>query len=183
MIRGNTRRWRAIPAAAAIAVFMAIGGAATAEEGSVKALAPWEGQGQIFHIGMAEVLFVGAFHGIMYVQTGEDALDALLMLCPGTQEISLDDLTTIANGYCTFENPSGDRVFAKWYCAGEVGACQGKMTLTGGTGKYEGITGSGEMTVRTVLSDMAANVESGSVVRSATGLAVWPKLVYRIPER
>jgi hypothetical protein len=182
-MKQRTRLWRALPAAVAFAALTALAGAATADDGSVKALAPWDGQGQIFHIGPAQALFVGAFDGIMYVQTGEDALDALLMLCPGSQEISLDDLTTIANGYCTFENADGDRVFAKWYCAGEVGACQGQMTLTGGTGKFEGITGSGEMKVRTVLSDMAANVESGSVVRSATGLAVWPKLDYSIPER
>ncbi|MDX1433552.1 MAG: hypothetical protein R3286_14005 [Gammaproteobacteria bacterium] len=170
---------------ALVAVSLAAGlaGAAHAQEGTAKALASWEGQGQIFQIEPTKAIFMGAFNGILYVETGDEALDALLMLCPGSQEISLDDYTTIASGYCTFEHASGDRVFAKWHCAGEVGACNGNMTLTGGTGAFEGITGGGEMSVRTVLADMAANLESGSIVRSAAGLAVWPKLDYRIPAR
>ena len=175
-----TRRWRM---AILVAVAMGLSGVASAEEGTVKAVASWEGRGQIFQIEPTKAIFMGAFSGIMYVETGSGALDALLMLCPGSQEIDLDDYTTLADGYCTFEHPSGDRVFAKWHCAGEVGACMGNMTLTGGTGAYEGITGGGEMSVRTVLADMAANLESGSIVRSAAGLAVWPKLDYRIPER
>lgn len=175
-----TRLWRML---ALMAALIGVHVAASAEEGTVKALAPWHGQGQIFHIGPTKVIFMGAFSGIMYVETGDKALDALLMQCPGSQEISLDDYTTIASGYCSFEHAGGDRVFAKWHCAGEVGGCEGNMTLTGGTGEFEGITGSGSMRVRTVLSDMAANLENGSVVRSASGLAVWPKLDYRIPAR
>ena len=154
-----------------------------ADSGTVSAMAPWEGQGRLFQIGPNRVLFTGAYSGILYVQSGEGELDALLMLCPGTQEIDLDDGTTISAGYCSFESAEGDRVFAKWNCAGEVGACTGRMILTGGTGEFEGISGSGEMVARTVLADMAASLDSGSVIRSAAGLAVWPELTYRIPEK
>ena len=42
--------------------------------------------------------------------------------------------------------------FAEWTCEGKVGACKGTFTLTGGTGKYAGVTGSSEMIVRWIIN-------------------------------
>ena len=173
-------RWLA--ASAALTLLGTIG-SAQAEEGTVEAMAPWEGEGQVFQIAPEKVIFMGAFNGIVYLQQGEGALDAMIMLCPGTQETNLKDQSTKSTGYCTFQGASGDRVFARWDCEGKAGGCNGRMTLTGGTGQFEGITGGGEMAARTVLADLAANLESGSVVKSAAGLVVWPKLSYKIPEK
>jgi hypothetical protein len=166
---------------AVAAIFASLSAVAQAEEGTVRAMAPWQGEGQLYQVGPEQVVFVGAFSGIMYVQKGEDALDALLMLCPAAQELDLQDGVTESKGFCTFQNASGDKVFAKWECKGKVGACAGEMVLTGGTGEYSGIHGGGAMTARSVLSELAANLDSGSVVRSAAGLIVWPELKYVIP--
>lgn len=165
----------------AAALFASLSTVAQAEEGTASAMAPWQGEGQLFQIGPEQVMFVGAFNGIMYVQTGENSLDALLMLCPAAQELNLEDGTTQSEGYCTFQNQSGDKVFAKWECSGKVGACSGEMVLTGGTGEFSGIHGGGAMMARSVLSELAANLENGSLVRSAAGLIVWPELKYSIP--
>ena len=49
--------------------------AARAEQGTASAVASWQGEGQLFQIGPEQVMFVGSFNGIMYVQTGEDSMD------------------------------------------------------------------------------------------------------------
>ena len=61
------------------------------------------------------------------------------------------------------------------------GACAGELTITGGTGKFEGISGGGPMLVRAALAETAASQSSGAVIRGAAGLAVWPELKYKIP--
>ena len=57
------------------------------------------------------------------------------------------------------------------------------MTFTGGTGKFEGISGGGRMLVRAALAETAASASSGAVIRGATGLAIWPELKSKIPGR
>ncbi len=157
---------------------------AIAEEGTVKILAPWESEGQVFLVAPDKMLFQGAADGIMYIEDGEGALDAVTFTCPGTNTIDVEKKTTEASGHCIITGGSeGDAVFAKYECKGKPGGCKGKFTITGGTGKYEGITGSGDMLVRTALVGLIADLESGSIVREAAGLAVWPNLKYKIPEK
>jgi hypothetical protein len=57
---------------------------------------------------------------------------------------------------------------------------QGKFTITGGTGEFQGIKGSGDMVAQTVLGAMAVSLESGAAVSAAKGLAVWPELKFTI---
>ena len=173
---------RLVMAATALAMFAISTQAVYADQGTVSAMAPWQGEGQLYDVGPKQVMFLGAFSGIMYVKTSKNSLDALLMLCPAAQTLNLEDGTTESHGFCTFEGPSGDRVYAKWKCTGKLGVCKGVMTLTGGTGRFKGISGGGDMVARSVLNKLAANLESGSVVRSAAGLVVWDELSYSIPE-
>jgi len=155
--------------------------AVQAEEGTVKAMAPWQGQGKAYVTGPEKMLFVGEFNGIMYVETGEGTLDAALILCPATQEINIKGMTSRAHGNCIISPAKGDIIFAEWKCSGKPGGCNGTLTLTDGTGRFKGISGSGEMVVRTALMGLAKNLKSGDVVKAAAGLAVWPKLKYKIP--
>ena len=74
------------------------------------------------------------------------------------------------------------QVFADYTGKGVIGATQGKFTITGGTGEFEGIKGSGDMVARTVLGAMAVSLESGATVSAAKGLAVWPEMKVTIPK-
>ncbi len=152
-----------------------------AEEGTVRILAPWQSGGQVYRIEPGKLLFQGQAEGIMYIENGEGALDAALFVCPGRREISIADAKVKASGQCIIEGASGGTVFAKFSCTGGAGTCVGKFTLTGGTGRFKGITGEGDMLVRTVLSQMAADLKSGTTVSGAAGLAIWPNLTYKIP--
>ena len=155
-----------------------------AEEGTVGAMSPWEASGEVFQVSPGKLLFMGKFEGILYVENAEGRLDAALLLCPGSQTRDVRTGEAQGGGHCIITDAKGDRVFAEWSCSATTGkGCAGEMRLTGGTGAFEGITGGGELVVRTALSQLAADLRSGEVLSHAAGLAVWPKLTYRIPER
>lgn len=154
-----------------------------AEEGSLEAMMPWDGEGRVFDIGPDLVLFQGAFEGILYVETAQGDLDAAFALCPGSQRLDTAAKTTNASGHCMITGSGGDTVYAQWRCKGELGVCRGRFELTGGTGRFEGISGASELQVRSVLSALVLGMGSGSTVRAASGLAILPKLTYSIPDR
>ena len=151
-----------------------------AEEGTVKILAPWEAEGQVYKVGPAETQFIGEFGGIMYVETGEGKLDTAIFLCPAVQNVDHENKKTDASGRCHIVAAEGN-IFAEFDCKGVPGSCKGNFKLTGGTDRFEGITGSGEMLVRSALSTFMSSATSGETVQAAEGLAVWPALKYKIP--
>jgi hypothetical protein len=155
--------------------------AAAGEEGTVEAMATWQGRGRFFQTSVDEALFVGAFAGILYVQTQAGELDAAKMACPFTMTLNLNDGEQSAEGRCFITARGGDRVFAKWACAGKsLKGCAGKFVLTGGTGKFLGIGGESDFLVRSSLAELTVQGD-GSVEETAAGLAAWPALKYRIP--
>ncbi len=166
---------------AGAAVVMSANSAWAAEEGTVKILAPWESGGHVFRVEPGKLLFQGQAKGIMYIENGEGALDAALFVCPGRREISIADGKVEASGQCIIDGANGGTVFAKFSCSGVIGTCDGRFTLTGGTGRFKGITGEGDMIVRTVIAQIAENMESGAVISGAAGLVIWPNLSYKIP--
>ena len=151
-----------------------------AEEGTVKILAPWKAKGQVYKVGPKQTQFIGEFSGIMYVETGEGKLDTAIFVCPAVQDVDYVNNKTQANGRCHIVATDGN-IFAQFDCNGVPGACKGIFKLTGGTDRFEGITGSGEMNVRSALSAFMSDVASGDVVQTAEGLATWPALKYKIP--
>jgi len=167
----------------AIALIVA-SGVSAAEEGKVKILAPWNSIGQAFPIATDKVLFQGRGEGIMYIENGKnETLNAALFVCPGNTILDLEKDTATTSGNCiiTPADNSGDIVFAEFSCTGEPGACAGKFMLTGGTGKFAGISGSSKVMIQTVLADLARDAKTGAVIKGSTGLAIWPELKYKIP--
>jgi hypothetical protein len=161
-------------------ILAVIAGGSQASERSVKVMMPWDGEGTIYTIGTDTLLFMGAFEGIMYVEKEQGELDAAFAKCPASQQIKIKDKSTKASGYCQITISPKDSVFAEWSCTGKVGSCTGTFKLTGGTGKFEGITGTSDLVVRSVLSTLVGGMGDGSVVRAASGIAVLPKLTYKL---
>jgi len=131
-----------------------LAGLARAEQQTVKIMMPWDGEGTVYTIGVDQLLFMGEFEGIMYVEKTGGELDAAYATCPASQHIDIKKKQSKAEGYCTITVSSEDVVFAEWDCQGKVGACEGKLSLTGGTGRFAGVTGSSEMIVRSVLNTL-----------------------------
>jgi hypothetical protein len=160
--------------------------AAHAEEGTVKASSPWFGKGRIYLVKEKQALFMGAFDGNLYMENQQGDFDKAKIICPGMVEINLDKGDQSGKGRCIVQMDSGDRVYATWTCAGEVGqGCAGDFSLLGGTGRFDQITGKSAFEIRSELANFAIDLglESGHefVEVEATGIAVWPALTYKIP--
>lgn len=151
-----------------------------AEERTVKATAAWRAEGDIFKVQDDLALFVGAFGGIMFVETKKGELDAAKLLCPGMLELNLNNGSQSGEGRCIITGQSGDRVYATWQCAGvHLKGCQGNFTLNGGTGKFAKVTGHSTFEIRSDIAAYVASTTGDRVEASASGVAVWPSLTYK----
>jgi len=154
-----------------------------AEPATIKAMAPWEGEGFAFPIGDNRVYMVAVFNGIMFVEDGQGALHAGSLVCPATVEADLKTLTKTGKGHCIISNTEGERVYAEFSCAGDLEGCQGPFTITGGTGKFAGITGEGEMISKMQARQILVVEGFESARQHGEGVAVWPRITYTIPEK
>ena len=153
------------------------------EERTVQAMAPWQGSGEVFVVAPEKLMILVSFTGIMYLQGKQGALDGVVMHCPAVQTLDTKAKHAEASGYCTLTDAGDDMIYSAWKCTGVRGACEGEFTLTGGTGKFAGITGGSKLIVRAALTETAASLSNGGVVRAAAALAIWPELKYTIPAR
>jgi hypothetical protein len=154
---------------------------AYAASNTVSAVIPWQGQGQIFPIATDKLRFLGSIEGIMYLETADGDMDEAFVRCPIVQNIDPTDGSTSASGDCVIVVSTDDAAFAEIACEGIAGLCRGEFKLTGGTGRFAGISGSGDMTVRSPVHALAADLTEGTVIRIAAGILQIPKLKYSLP--
>lgn len=174
---------RVAGAAVALAVLLAGSGPGlAAEEGTVRASASWAGQGRFIPTGTGTAYFVGAFSGILFIENDRGALNAAKILCPGTLEVDVNGGKQQGEGRCVLTDGEGNQVYAQWQCSGtHLIECKGPFTLTGGTGRFKGITGQGDFRVRSAIAELALGRLGEGLQETAGGLAEWPSLRYRIP--
>ena len=152
-----------------------------AASNTISAVIPWQGQGQIFPVATDRLRFLGSIEGIMYVETAEGDMNEAFVRCPIVQDIDAVDGSTSASGNCLIIVSTEDAVFAEISCEGKTGLCRGEIKLTGGTGRFAGISGSGDLTVRSPVHALAADLSEGTVVHAAAGILQMPELKYRLP--
>jgi hypothetical protein len=152
-----------------------------AQEATVKASAAWIGQGRFLPMGAGMSYFVGSFSGVLFVDNDQGPFNTAKILCPGTLEVNLNGGAQRGEGRCLITLNATDQIYAKWTCAGvHQVECKGTFTLTGGTGRFAGITGESEFRVRSAIAELTAR--PGELAQeTAAGLAEWPSLRYRIP--
>jgi hypothetical protein len=172
---------RRIRIALTIAVLAGGALAAQAEERTIQATARWEGRARIYVTGLRQVFMLGSFAGRLAVEKEPGALDGAQLVCPGAIDADYGTSTQRGEGRCVITVPSGDRLFARWTCAGEPDkGCVGRFVLTGGTGAYQGVTGDGEFALRLALAELV-RFERLEADYDVIGLASWPALRYRTP--
>jgi len=103
----------------------------------------WGATGEVLKtVQTAEGVFQGA--GIVTGATFNDAGSGMMHNGEGQCFFSFDTVTSTNKGYCAWGDPDGDRIFTSFTgTIGGPGLDHGINTITGGTGKYAGITGSG----------------------------------------
>jgi hypothetical protein len=156
-------------------------GTAFADTRTVSAVIPWQGQGEVFPIGIDKLRFLGSLEGVMYIESAEGAMDEAFVECPIVQNIDLSNQSITSTGNCTIVVSTEDAVFAELACEGVKGFCLGEFKLTGGTGRFSGISGSGEMTVRSPMHALVADLSDGTVLNVASGILLIPALTFTLP--
>ena len=152
-----------------------------AEETTVQAFATWQSEGRLFRVGEDNALFVGGLQGIMFVENGKGELNTAKIVCPAMMEIRFEDAHMTGEGRCIITGVQGNRVFGKWSCSGiALIGCKGVFELTAGTGKFQGVTGSGPIVFRTAIAQFARKSSEDNAKSIGLGLTAWPRLTYRL---
>ncbi|HSE60564.1 MAG TPA: hypothetical protein VLA99_17815 [Nitrospiraceae bacterium] len=168
---------------AILAAVVSFGSVAGAEEGTVKAAATWKARSFVFPVGQDQAYLVGVYSGTLYVEDGQGALHAASIVCPATAEGDLKSMTKTGQGRCILTDEDGNRIYARFTCTGDLEGCRGPFKIEGGTGRFQGITGEGEMISRILVRQITAVVGFETAEQEGEGVAVWPSLTYRIPEK
>ena len=152
-----------------------------AEEDTVQAIIPWEAAGRVFQVDTSTMMFLGAFTGVMYIESSRGEMHEAFVMCPITQKLNLETGESEAVGHCEISASPENVAYAELTCTGEVGSCNGTFTLIDGEGDFAGISGSGTLRVRSPMRALISDMAAGSDLRIASGLAVIKDLEYSIP--
>jgi len=165
-----------------IAVVMACAApAGAAEEATVKAFTVWQGSGNTMRTGVNEATFIGSISGTVYVDTEKGPVAAGQIICPATVVIDLESAAQTGTGRCVMTGDGGAQIFAEFACTGvHLIGCSGDFTLTGGTGRFEGITGGGRAVLRANQRTLTP-VGGVGIAETGSGILFWPALSYKLP--
>ena len=152
-----------------------------AEQDTVQAIIPWEASGRIFQVDTSTIMFLGAFTGVMYIESSQGEMHEAFVMCPIIQKLNLEMGTSEAVGHCEISASSENVAYADLTCNGEVGSCNGTFTLVDGEGEFAGIAGTGTLRVRSPMRTLITDMAAGAELRIASGLAVIEDLEYSIP--
>ena len=152
-----------------------------AGENTVKAMATWQAQGLVTQVDKDQALMVGALMGALFIDGGHGQLDASSLICPGSIVLNLNTGARSGQGRCVITDKDGDKIYAKWSSRGNEKGMKGPFNFVGGTGKFMGISGENSWILRIAMRAMAGAVSDDSFQQVAAGLAVWPKLKYKLP--
>ena len=172
---------RSYPIAAAALLLTIFFPALAAEKDTVQAIIPWEASGRVFQVDTSTVMFLGAFTGVMYIESSEGEMHEAFVMCPIIQKVDLKTDNSDAVGHCEISASPENVAYAELTCNGEVGSCTGTFALVDGEGRFAGISGEGKLRVRSPLRALITDMAAGADLRVGSGLAVIKDLEYSIP--
>jgi hypothetical protein len=168
-----------------LAAFLVVLGSVTPasadEEATITAFSVWQAQGQAIRTGVDQATFIGALAGPLYVETEHGPLASGNILCPANVKIGLKDGSQRGGGQCTVTTRDGAKIFAEISCEGvHLIGCDGRLTLTGGTGQFAGITGGGPIVVRSDFGRIT-KTSGDTAAEQGRGILYLKDLRYKIP--
>lgn len=155
--------------------------ASASEEATITAFSAWQGEGRLLETGPDQATFVGALAGTFYVETDKGPIESGQLACPAIVKIDMADRSQVGTGHCTIRSRDGDRIYGDIDCTGFfLIGCEGKFILTGGTGKFEGVTGDGPVIIRSEFGRIDVAAPEGTRQQPA-GIIYLRALHYKIP--
>jgi hypothetical protein len=156
-----------------------IAGSVRAE--TINVVVPWQGEGRIFPIDVDKTRFLGSVEGIMFAESEAGVMNEAYVQCSIVQDIDAASGRTFASGNCVIAVGPEDTVYAELRCEGTRDLCKGVFTITGGTGRFAGVSGSGAMTVRSPVHALARDLSDGTTIDAAMGILQLPALEVSLP--
>lgn len=147
---------------------------------SVDAMFSWNGNGRLFQSDMNQLQFLGVIEGVLYTQLAGEPMNEGFMECAYRQRIDREEQKTTADGNCVIVLSPEDNIFGSFKCEGALGECRGQIRFNSGTGKFEGIEGGSELSIRSpmrMLISEATDVENFVV---SNGIATFTRLDYKV---
>lgn len=147
---------------------MLLYGTAHAAGGAVDVLVTDVTTAEELEIGEAETLF--SLDQIL-VASGEGIFNNLTGRCLGLEEVENATGASVFNGFCTYVDADGDKIFTEISIerASLTDEASGPAKITGGTGKFQGISGNLTQTRMLLLPGPKDGVFPG--IGSLTGWA------------
>ena len=150
---------------------------------TINAFTVWVAAGSIRETTADHARFEGTLGGHLYVETDQGPVHAGIVSCPVTLDINVVDKSQQGTGNCSITADDGAQISAQLKCAGFfLIGCAGEFKLTGGTGRFEGIAGSGPVTVRSSTRIFVETVK-GTLDAKADGIMFWRQLRYTLPRK
>jgi len=155
MTRRVSRLRRLIPTAAlSLCAAVASGAPARADDYALFATLAWQGAGNVTLLEPGHTVLFGAAGGrLVDSGNGENGpngglLDGLSAGCQLLIELQGAGRSPylFTSGYCTF-GAGGDVLYVQWSCVGRNDRCEGGWYMTGGTGRFAGARGEGEVII------------------------------------
>ncbi len=103
-----------------------------AQQDTVQAVIPWEAAGRVFQVDTSTIMFLGAFTGVMYIESSRGEMHEAFVMCPIIQKLNLEMGNSEAVGHCEISASPENVAYAELTCNGEVGSCNGTFTLIDG---------------------------------------------------
>jgi hypothetical protein len=155
--------------------------ASAAVDQTLRAFSVWHTDAKLTSGESGTHVFEGKVDGPFYVDTEKGPVNSGSISCQAKLTIKDADKTQEGTGDCIITVKDGATTRASLSCHGvfQVG-CSGKLKLIDGTGRFKGITGSGDVVIRSDFADLQSNgIADPSTLQS--GLIYFPALHYRLP--
>lgn len=147
-------------------------------EQTIRAFTVWQTTGQP-PAGTAGV-FNDTVTGLLYVETEKGPVAAGQVSCKAQLTVNADK-TQKGAADCTITTKDAAQVFSKLTCSGVfMVGCSGEITLTGGSGRFSGVTGGGKAIIRSEFADLQQQGNADPAMLR-TGIIYFPALRYQLP--
>ena len=149
----------------ALGASLSLFGVAQADDWKVTGEFGWLAVGKAYQLEKGHFYWVGEFSGTFFNDKGKGSLfHRAGVKCPAYNELDFNNKKSKAGGYCIITDTDGDQAYLTWQNQGDTVTGPGTFVYTGGTGKYQGITGN-----NTFVGVTQVNWQDGT----ATGYATW----------
>lgn len=168
---------------AAAAFFLAGASLAQAEDApKISAFSTIQSHGSIIPAGDGGYRIVGTVTGPFFIDSGQGPIDAGDLTCVADLKGNPTKGLLDGNGSCVLTAGDGAQLFADFTCSGVpfVG-CKGDFTVNGGSGRLEGYTGGGAMTLRTSATELSDGGAMSMTASQGRGIVFWDDFAFTPP--